>query len=63
MQIKLSLGQEYQVTLQDKAVVTLIVHGASPGVVQFTLDSIYCEHPDIEFLHWSKIEGVKGIAT
>jgi len=48
--------------LQDKAVVTLIVHGASPGVVQFTLDGIYWEHPDIEFLHWSKIEVVKGIA-
>lgn len=62
MQIKLSLGKKYQVTLQDKAVVTLIVHGASPGVVQFTLDGIYWERPDIEFLHWSKIEEFEGIA-
>ncbi|MBA0350869.1 hypothetical protein D7Y52_18800 [Stenotrophomonas maltophilia] len=62
MQIKLSLGTEYRVTLLEKNVVMLIVHGTKLGVVQFTLDSIYCEHPDIEFLHWSQIEEVKGIA-
>lgn len=62
MQIKLSLGTEYRVTLLEENVVMLIVHGTKPGVVQFTLDGIYCEHPDIEFLHWSKIKEVKGIA-
>lgn len=62
MQIKLSLGKGYQVTLLDKNIVILIVHGTTPGVVQFTLDGIYWEHPDIEFLQWSKIEEVKGIA-
>lgn len=61
MQIKILLGREYQVTLLDKTVVTLIVHGLSPGVVQFTLDGIYWEHPDIEFLHWCNIEVVKDI--
>ncbi|HGM5880474.1 TPA: hypothetical protein ACKP5P_000542 [Stenotrophomonas maltophilia] len=62
MKVKLCLGKEYQVTLLDKTVVTLIVHGASPGVVQFTLDGIYWEHPDIDFLHWCNIEVVKGVA-
>ncbi len=61
MKVKLCLGKEYQVTLLEKTVVSLIVHGASPGVVQFTLDGIYCEHPDIEFLQWSKIEEGVGI--
>lgn len=61
MKVKLCLGKEYQVTLLDKTVVTLIVHGASPGVVQFTLDGIYWEHPDIEFLQWSEIEEGVGI--
>lgn len=61
MQIKLSLGREYQVTSLDKSVFALIVHGTKPGVVQFTLDGIYCEHPDIEFLQWSKIEEGVGI--
>lgn len=62
MQIKLSLGTEYRVTMLDKNVVVLIVHGTKPGVVQFTLDGIYWERPDIEFLHWSKIEEFEGIA-
>lgn len=61
MQIKLSLGTEYRVTLLDKNIVILIVHGTKPGVVQFTLDGIYCEHPDIEFLQWSEIEEGVGI--
>lgn len=61
MKVKLCLGKECQVTLLDKTVVTLIVHGASPGVVQFTLDGIYWEHPDIEFLQWREIEEGVGI--
>lgn len=61
MKVKLCLGKEYQVTMLGKTVVTLIVHGASPGVVQFTLDGIYWEHPDIEFLQWSEIEEGVGI--
>ena len=61
MQIKLSLGTEYRVTLLDKNVVRLIFHGTKPGVVQFTLDGIYGERSDIEFLQWSKIEEGVGI--
>lgn len=61
MQIKLSLGTEYRVTLLDKNVVVLIVHGTKPGVVQFALDGIYWERSDIEFLQWSKIEEGIGI--
>ncbi len=62
MKVKLCLGKEYKVTLLDKTVATLIVHGASPGVVQFTLDGIYWERPDIEFLHWRNIKEFEGIA-
>jgi hypothetical protein len=47
--------------LLDKNVVRLIFHGTKPGVVQFTLDGIYWEHPDIEFLQWSEIEEGVGI--
>jgi len=37
-------------------------YGLSPEEVAHVLDGIYWERPDIEFLHWRKIEEFEGIA-